>query len=206
MLAGCVPPKEVGARLLLLPISADARGAGSTLSLVVFGVAAPLEPPVLGTAGTVDAFTWGGPSPAHAAARELSVDTAMPRGRVFLQLATDAGIVESNRVRLDAADVARAEPPEVPQLAPWGTPPDLTVLIVAKDFGSGRLVDVDGRDLPSGSVRCRRPDSELLGECAMECVVTRRDPLGTTGFAGRQVRAVVQTPEGPVLTAPLSLP
>ncbi|MBL8919885.1 MAG: hypothetical protein JNJ54_13545 [Myxococcaceae bacterium] len=192
-------------RPLLLPIFADARGAGSTLSLVVFGVPAPLRPPVLGTGGTIEAFSWEGPSTRLPAARELLVDTSMPRGRIFLQVTSESGVVESNRVRLDAADVVRAEPPEAPQLVAW-EPGTSTVLLVARDVGSARLVDVDGRDLPPGSFRCARPASELLREAAMECTVIRREPLGTVGFTGTRVRAFVQTPEGPVLTAAVAPP
>lgn len=204
-LAACAPPVEVAPTPLVLPTSVDARGAGATLSLVVFGVPAPLEPPLLGPGGLIAAFTWEGSSSTLPGARVLSVDTAMPRGRLFLQLAVDGGVVESNRVRLDAANLAFAEPPDVPQLVPWTTG-TASVLIVARDFGSGRLVDVDGRELPVGSFQCTRPASELLRETAMECTVVHRQPLGTTGFAGGRVRALVQTPAGPVLTAAVTPP
>jgi hypothetical protein len=205
LLAACVAPVEVPQRPLVLPTSVDARGTGATLSLVVYGVPAPLEPPVLGTSGVVAGFSWQGADLDKPGGRLLFVDTGLPRGSVFLQLATDGGVIESNRVRLDAATVAFAEPPDVPQLVPWSAGSAM-LLIVARDFGSGRLVDVDGRELPASSFRCARPSSELLREAAMECTVVHRQPLGTAGFPGGRVRALVQTPAGPVLTPAVAPP
>lgn len=203
--SACAPPSASLARPLLLPIAITPNRAGVSLQLVTFGIDDGLEPPVLGPGGTVAAFEWSGRSVTFPAARELTVETSMPSGHVFVQVVGDAGVVETNRVRIDASTVVVPEPPDVPQLVPWSAGGS-SVLIVAANFGSGRLVDTKGQELPPGSVRCERPQQEPLRAIAMECTVTRQAPLGTTGFGGTSVRALVQTPEGPVLTPAVVLP
>lgn len=203
-----VAPAPVESRPLLLPTSVSPSLTGTSLTLWVFGIAAPAEPPVLGTNGAVASFEWLGSSTRlPPGARELTVETSMARGKLFLQVAVDGGVVESNRVRLDAQNSAFAEAPDFPQLVPWSSTPMTSVLIVAHDFGSGRLVDVDGNALPAGSFSCSRPDVEWLREVSMQCFVTRKGPLEASGgFSGNKVRALVQTAEGPVLTPPVVLP
>ncbi len=163
---------------------------------------------MLGTNGSVVSFEWLGVSARlPPGARELTVETGMIRGTLFLQVAADGGVVESNRIRVDTQNSAFAEPPEVPQLVPWSSTPMTSVLIVAREFGSGRLVEVDGSPLPTGSFTCSRPEVEWLREASMQCFVTRKAPLGgRSGFSGNSVRALVQTPEGPVLTPAVVLP
>jgi len=192
----------------MLPTSVSPSLTGTSLTLRVFGIASPVEPLVLGTNGTVASFEWSGASPRlPPGARELTVETSMARGKLFLQVAVDGGVVESNRVRLDGQNSAFAEAPDVPQLVAWELTPMTSVLIVASDFGSGRLVDVDGRALPPGSFSCSRPDVEWLRGVSMQCFVTRKGPLeGSSGFSGNRVRALVDTPEGPVLTPAVVLP
>ncbi|MBE2251105.1 MAG: hypothetical protein IAE78_16315 [Myxococcus sp.] len=204
---GVGPFTPVDARPLLLPLSVDASGTGTRLALRVFGVPGVEEPPVIGPGGLVASFAWGGASPGEPfGARLVVVETTTSRGWLFLQVAVDGGVVESNRVRVDAPGAASAEAPSVPQLVPWATAPMTSVLLVAEDFGSGRLVDAQGRALPDGSVRCERPGPPALRGASMECFVTRQAPLETTGYAGRSVRAVVQTRAGPVLTPEVALP
>lgn len=204
---GAVAPAEGSSSPLVLPSSVSPSIAGTSLTFWVFGVAAPAEPPVLGTNGLVASFEWGGSSSRlPPGARELSVETAMARGKLFLQVAASGGVVESNRVRLDSQSSVFAEAPDLPQLVPWSSMPMSSVLIVARDFGSGRLVDLDGSPLPIGSFTCSRPDLEWLREVSMQCVVTRQGPLEAGGFSGNRVRALVQTPEGPVLTPAVMLP
>jgi len=205
---GCVVAPAAGASSpLVLPSSVSPSIAGSSLTLWVFGVAAPAEPPVLGTNGLVASFEWGGTSLGlPPGARQLGVETTMARGKLFLQVPMSGGSVESNRVRLDSQDSAFAEAPDLPQLVPWSSTPMSSVLIVARDFGSGRLVDVDGSPLPIGSFTCSRPDLEGLREVSMQCFVTRKGPLESGGFSGNRVRALVQTFEGPVLTPAVVLP
>lgn len=205
---GCVVAPAAGSSSpLVLPTSVSSSIAGTSLSFWVFGVAAPAEPPVLGTNGLVASFDWSGSSlRLPPGARELGVETTMARGKLFLQVAVSGGVVESNRVRLDSQNSVFAEAPDLPQLVPWSSTPKSSVLIVARDFGSGRLVDVDGSPLPIGSFSCSRPDLEGLREVGMQCFVTRQGPLETGGFSGNRVRALVQTPEGPVLTPAVVLP
>ena len=205
---GLVAPVAVDRRPLVLPASVSPSLTGTSLTVRVFGVPLPGEPPVLGTNGSVASFEWLGVSARlPPGARELTVETSMTRGTFFLQVAADGGVVESNRIRVDAQNSAFAEAPEVPQLVLWSGMPMTSVLIVAQDFGSGRLVEVDGSPLPANSFTCSRPDSEWIREISMQCFVTRRAPLGgSSGFSGNSVRALVQTPEGPVLTPAVVLP
>ena len=205
---GCaVAPAEGSSSPLVLPSSVSPSIAGTSLTFWVFGVAAPAEPPVLGTNGLVASFTWSGSSlRLPPGGRELGVETTMARGKLFLQVAVSGGVVESNRVRLESQNSVFAEAPDLPQLVPWSSTPRSSVLIVARDFGTGRLVDVDGSPLPVGSFTCSRPDLEGLREVSMQCFVTRQGPLETGGFTGNRVRALVQTPEGPVLTPAVVLP
>lgn len=202
----CSAPVEIGTTPLLLPVSVSSERTGTELRLVVFGLErGAARPVVLGTQGIVEAFEWQGSGGTKPGAVDLIVTTSMPRGKIYLQLARDGGVVESNRVRIDSADVVVAEPPELPALVPWSQDP-ASVLIVAQDFGSGVLVDTQGRQLPLGSLQCSRAGSDMLRETAQECFITRQQPLGTTGFGGRSVRALVQTPAGPVLTPSVLLP
>lgn len=191
---------------LLLPMSISEERTGTEVRLVVFGLE-PMaaRPVVLGTQGSVEAFEWMGSSSTRPGGVELVVTTSMPRGKLFLQLARDGGVIESNRVRVESAEVVFAEPPEQPALVPWSQSPS-SVLIVAQDFGSGVLVDGQGKQLPFGSLHCARAGSDMLRESAQECFVTRQQPLSSSGFGGRSVRALVQTPAGPVLTPPVVLP
>ena len=207
LIAGCAAPVEIGRVPLLLPVSVSAERAGTELRLVVFGLE-PMaaRPVVLGTQGVVETFEWLGSSGTKPGGVELIVTTSMPRGKIYLQLAgNDGGVVESNRVRLESAEVVFAEPPELPALVAWSQEPS-SVLIVAQDFGSGVLVDTQGKQLPIGSLRCARAGSDMLREAAQECFITRQQPLSTGGFGGRSVRALVQTPSGPVLTPSVVLP
>lgn len=191
----------------MLPVSVSAKRTGTEVRLVVFGLE-PMaaRPVVLGTQGTVEAFEWMGTGGTKPGGVDLIVTTSMPRGKLYLQLSgADGGVIESNRVRVESADAVFAEPPELPALVPWSQ--DLaSVLIVAQDFGSGVLVDTQGRQLPLGSLQCARAGSDMLRETAQECFITRQQPLSTSGFGGKSVRALVQTPAGPVLTPSVVLP
>lgn len=206
VVGACAAPVEIGTTPLLLPVSVSSERTGIELRLVVFGLE-PMaaRPVVLGTQGTVETFEWQGTGGTKRDGVDLVVTTSMPRGKIYLQLARDGGVIESNRVRLDSADVVVAEPPELPALVPWSQNPS-SVLIVAQDFGSGVLVDPQGKQLPFGSLQCARAGSDMLRETAQECFITRQQPLSTSGFGGRSVRALVQTPAGPVLTPSVVLP
>lgn len=204
----CGGPVEIGTAPLLLPVSVSSERSGTELRLVVFGLEpGAARPVVLGTQGTVETFEWQGTGGTKPGGVDLIVTTSMPRGKIYLQLARDGGVIESNRVRVESADLVIAEPPELPALVPWSqTPSSSSVLIVAQDFGSGSVVDTQGKQLPLGSLSCARAAASMLREAAQECFITRQKPLGTTGFGGRSVRALVQTPAGPVLTPSVLLP
>lgn len=206
LVGACAAPIEIGTSPLLLPVSVSSERSGTELRLVVFGLEpGAARPVVLGTQGTVETFEWQGTGGTKPGGVDLIVTTSMPRGKIYLQLARDGGVIESNRVRVESADLVIAEPPELPALVPWSENPS-SVLIVAQDFGSGVLVDTHGKQLPLGSLQCARAGSDMLREAAQECFITRQMPLGTTGFGGRSVRALVQTPTGPVVTPSVLLP
>lgn len=203
----CAAPVPSGVQPLVLPESVGPTGpTGVMLAAWVYGLPRGEEPPVVGTNGILQSFVWGGgPNPGPPGAQYLEVTTSSVGGVLSVQVRLDGGVAASNRVRVESTERVVAEPPRVPQLVP-GRPGTGTVLIVASDFGSGRLVDARGAELPAGAYSCDRSGSPALREAAMRCTVTLRGPLEPQGYSGSAVRAVVQTPEGPVLTPAVVVP
>lgn len=180
----------------------SASGVGGSFRALVFHVDGGLDASPVATNGALISFEWfeggAGPSPL-----ELEVVLSDARTRVRV---VRAGGGESNEIRIEGLGVGAAEPPEVPDLVPWFPGVNPRVLIVGQRFDSGRLVDVNGATPPDGSYRCQRITIESLRECAMECEVFRRQPLQTSGYSGSQIRAIVDTPSGLVLTRAVHLP
>ncbi|MDX2010349.1 MAG: hypothetical protein SFW67_09175 [Myxococcaceae bacterium] len=203
-LVGCAPggpSAQSPVQPLMLPWQSAVAGTGVFISLWVFAVPLAESPPVVGTQGIIRAFSWGGQDVGNpVSARSLDVATSMSGGSFSFSLdgvaSNDVDVVVNGRV------VARA--PATPQLVPW-LPNSNSVFIVAENFGSGRLVTPEGEPLPPSSFTCERA-AEALREVAMRCEVFRRGPLEPAGFSGASVRATVDTPSGPMLTAEVRLP
>ncbi|MCU0696726.1 MAG: hypothetical protein MUC96_09370 [Myxococcaceae bacterium] len=196
-----VPSTVSPVQPLMLPWQSALDGTGVFMSLWVFAVPLGESPPVVGTQGILRTFSWGGRDPGNpVSARTLDVTTSSTGGSLSFVLDDQ----RSNQVEVVAGSRVVARPPETPQLVPWlaGTS---SVLVVAEAFGSGRLVTPEGEPLPQGSFTCERA-AEGLREVAMRCEVRRSAPLQTAGYSGAAVRAIVDTPSGPMLTAEVRLP
>ncbi len=186
---------------LLLPWQWTSQGTGLSISLWAFGVTTVAEPAIVGTNGIVQSFSWEPQGPVTPAlAREVEVVTSSSNG--VLSFVADGA--SSNGV--DVLSMERVSPraPESPQLIPWREG-STSVLIVAAEYGSGRLVTPAGEPLPEGSWTCERAD-DALRAVAMRCTVLRRGPLSGVGYGGSSVRAIVSSPTGPLLTPLVRLP
>jgi hypothetical protein len=189
------------AQPLLLPWQWTARGTGLSISLWAFGVTTVAEPAIVGTNGIVQSFSWEPQGPVTPAlAREVEVVTSSSNGT--LSFVADGA--SSNGVDVLSMERVTPRAPESPQLIPWREG-SASVLIIAAEFGSGRLVTPAGEPLPEGSWTCERAD-DALRAIAMRCTVLRRGPLSGVGYGGSTVRAIVSSPTGPLLTPVVRLP
>lgn len=173
---------------------------------MVFNVAGPMAATPVAANGALARFEWstlvGSPD-----TLELIVQMSMNDAEVHLVSGSGPMAVESNRVRVDRHGAGSAEPPKVPDLLPWiGSGSNPRVMIAGERFDSGRIVDASGAEAPPGSYRCERTRFPSLASFGMECEIFRRQPLEATGFVGKQVRAIVDSSMGPVLTRAVDLP
>lgn len=117
-----------------------------------------------------------------------------------------APIVSNRLVVKNQFEPPSGEAPAIPDLMQWTGIGGPALLVLTNDSTSVLLTDPDGRALTAGDYKCTRPEWKPIEPMGVQCTVTRRKPLETTGYPYSSVRAIAKGPEGLVLTRLVELP